>query len=108
MDVNRAFSRSLNFLSKPFSWVALLLTGHYLTDTVTALKLFRSEVIKDLDLRTSGFELDHEITSKLLAQGHRIEEVPIQYFPRSKAEGKKIGLRDWFTAVETFFKYRNG
>ena len=90
------------------SFVALFFTGHYLSDTVTALKLFRRDVIQGLDLHTSGFELDHEISSKILSRGYRIVEVPIRYFPRSKAEGKKIGLRDWFKACRTFAKYRKG
>ncbi|HJU65126.1 MAG TPA: glycosyltransferase family 2 protein [Gemmatimonadaceae bacterium] len=90
------------------SLAALVCTGHYLTDTVTALKLFRREVIKPLTLETSGFELDHEISSKVLARGHAIREVPIAYFPRSKAEGKKIGMKDWFRAIKTFLRYRKG
>src|SRR5262249_6379482 len=77
------------------SLVALVYTGHYLTDTVTALKLFPRKLLASLNLVTTGFELDHEITAKVLARGHRIVEVPIQYFPRTRAEGKKIGLRDW-------------
>ena len=92
---------------RSLSFVALLCTGTYLTDTVTALKLFRRNVIKSLSLQTTGFELDHEISSKILAEGHVIKEVPISYFPRSKADGKKIGLRDWFVALRTFHKYRN-
>lgn len=87
------------------SFIALFYTGHYLTDTVTALKLFKRDIIKSLELETTGFELDHEITSKILARGYRIKEVPISYFPRSKKEGKKIGLKDWFTAWNTFSKY---
>lgn len=83
-------------------------TGRYLTDTVTALKLFRREAIRSVTLETSGFELDHEITAKMSAQGRRIVEVPIAYFPRSKAEGKKIGARDWFIAVATFRRFRRG
>lgn len=90
------------------SLVALLFTGCYLTDTVTASKLFHASMVKALDLHSSGFELDHEITAKLLARGQRICEVPIHYAPRSRAEGKKIGLRDWFVAVRTFYRYRRG
>lgn len=90
------------------SFIGLIFTGHYLTDTVTALKLFKREIIKPIDFNTSGFELDHEITSRLLARGHQIKEAPIKYFPRSKEEGKKIGLRDWFIALRTFYKYRTG
>lgn len=90
------------------SFAGLVFTGHYLSDTVTALKLFRREVIEPLDLQTSGFELDHEISAKILARGCVIKEVPISYFPRSKGEGKKIGLRDWFKAIRTFCRYRRG
>jgi glycosyltransferase involved in cell wall biosynthesis len=88
-----------------FAWA---FTGQYLTDTVTALKLFPREELVALDLRTSGFELDHEITAKMVARGRRIVEVPIKYFPRSRAEGKKIGMKDWFRGVRTFWRYRKG
>lgn len=90
------------------SFASLICTGNYLSDTVTALKLFRRDIIQPLELRTSGFELDHEISAKVLAQGCRIKEVPISYFPRSKEEGKKIGARDWFIALKTFYRFRNG
>jgi len=90
------------------SFIALVCTGKYLTDTVTALKLFRREVIRPLELCTNGFELDHEISSKVLAGGHQIIETPISYFPRSKADGKKIGFKDWVRALRTFLRYRNG
>jgi len=88
--------------------VALACTGRYLTDTVTALKLFPRAALAALPLETSGFELDHEITARMLARGLRILEVPIAYFPRSRQEGKKIGLRDWFRGARTFFRYRRG
>ncbi len=90
---------------RSLSLVALAATGRYLSDTVTALKLFRRQVLDGLDLRTTGFELDHEITAKVLARGWRIAEVPIRYQPRSKAEGKKIGLRDWFVGTRTFLRF---
>lgn len=90
------------------SLVALATTGSYISDTVTALKLFRREVLAPLTLTTSGFELDHEITAKVLARGARIVEVPIRYYPRSRAEGKKIGYRDWFAALRTFWRFRAG
>lgn len=90
---------------RSLSLAALLFAGSYLTDTVTALKLFHRADIAGLPLETSGFELDHEITARLLARGRRIVEVPIAYMPRTRAEGKKIGLRDWFTGVRTFARY---
>lgn len=93
---------------RSLSVVCWLSTGSYLTDTVTALKLFPRALLTGLDLRTSGFELDHEITAKVLAKGLRIVEVPVRYYPRSREEGKKIGARDWFIGVRTYFRFRNG
>ena len=93
--------RSLSLIG----WAA---TGRYLTDTVTALKLFPRALLPSLNLETAGFETDHEITAKVLARGLRIAEVPVKYMPRSREEGKKIGARDWFVAVRTFWKYRRG
>jgi dolichol-phosphate mannosyltransferase len=93
---------------RSLSVVCRLCTGTYLTDTVTALKLFPRSVLAPLDLRTSGFELDHEITAKVLARGLTIVEVPVRYYPRSREEGKKIGWRDWVTGTRTFVRFRNG
>lgn len=93
---------------RSLSLIAWAFTGASLTDTVTAYKLFRRADIAALTLETSGFELDHELTSRMLARGKRIVEVPISYAPRSREEGKKIGPRDWFIAVRTFWRYRKG
>jgi glycosyltransferase involved in cell wall biosynthesis len=93
---------------RSLSLVGYLCTGTWLTDTVTALKLFPRELLPALQLETSGFELDHEITAKVLARGLRIVEVPVSYHPRSREEGKKIGPLDWFIGARTFFRFRNG
>jgi dolichol-phosphate mannosyltransferase len=87
---------------------ALIATGRYLTDSVTALKLLPRPLLNELHLETTGFELDHEITSKVLARGRSIIEVPIQYFPRSREQGKKIGAKDFFRGLRTFWRYRRG
>jgi hypothetical protein len=71
-------------------------------------KLFRRGVISPLTLETTGFELDHQISAKVLARGDAIKEVPIRCFRRSREEGKKIGARDWFRALKTLTRYRNG
>ena len=93
---------------RSLSIAGLICTGRYLSDTVTALKLFPRPLLDELDLQTTGFELDHEITSKVLARGWSIVEVPIQYFPRSREEGKKIGAKDWIRGLRTFWRYRRG
>lgn len=93
---------------RSLSLIALLFTKTWLTDTVTAYKLFHRDELAALPLETSGFELDHEITARMVARGARIVEVPIRYAPRTKAEGKKIGLKDWFIGFRTFWRYRHG
>jgi dolichol-phosphate mannosyltransferase len=93
---------------RSLSPAALVFTGRDLTDTVTALKLFHRDQLTGIALETSGFELDHEITAKMARRGARFVEVPIRYAPRTREEGKKIGMRDWFVAVRTFVRYRNG
>jgi glycosyltransferase involved in cell wall biosynthesis len=109
MDRGRYPNQSLTAYlgGRSLSLVAWLFTGRYLTDTVTALKLFRRAELAELPLETRGFELDHEITARMLARKRKILEVPIRYYPRSREEGKKIGMRDWFVGSRTFWKYRN-
>jgi dolichol-phosphate mannosyltransferase len=84
----------------------LLLYGRWISDTLTAYKLYPAKVLKAIKLETSGFETDHEITAKLIRAGFKIAEVPISYHPRSKAEGKKIKPRDGWIALWTLLKFR--
>jgi glycosyltransferase involved in cell wall biosynthesis len=83
-----------------------ILYGRLITDTLTAYKLYPTDVIRSFVVRTRGFETDHELTAKLIRAGVRIIEVPIRYDPRSVAEGKKIRARDGFIAVSTLLRYR--
>lgn len=77
-----------------------------LTDMETAYKAFRREVIKSLQLRCVGFDIEPEITAKLTMAGHRIVEVPVSYRPRTELEGKKIRWIDGIEAIYTLFKCR--
>jgi dolichol-phosphate mannosyltransferase len=88
------------------TWWALLIYGRWITDTLTAYKLYPAEAVKRMDIKTSGFETDHEITAKLIRSGYRIVEVPIAYEPRSIAEGKKIKPYDGLIALWTFVRFR--
>lgn len=83
-----------------------LLYGRWVTDTLTAYKLYPSETLKCFDIKTHGFETDHEITAKLIRSGIPIVEVPISYNPRSVEEGKKIKAKDGFIAVWTLLRFR--
>jgi dolichol-phosphate mannosyltransferase len=83
-----------------------LLYGRWISDTLTAYKLYPAKILKAMKLETSGFETDHEITAKLIRSGLKIVEVPISYHPRSEEEGKKIKPSDGFIAVWTLLKFR--
>ncbi|MFQ6098925.1 MAG: glycosyltransferase family 2 protein [Armatimonadota bacterium] len=89
------------------AWWTNLLYGSQLTDEATAYKVFRADVIHNLDLRCIGFEFCPEVTAKVLRSGYRIEEVPVGYHPRSQTKGKKVSyLRDGLKAVWTLLRYR--
>jgi glycosyltransferase involved in cell wall biosynthesis len=72
------------------TWVTNILYLTRLTDILTCYKVMRADVARSLDLRCDGFDLDAEITCRLLRDGHRIVEVPVTYSPRSVDEGKKL------------------
>ena len=77
-----------------------------LSDVETCYKVFRADLIKSIPLRSNRFEIEPEITAKVLKRGYRIYEVPISYSGREYHEGKKIGLKDAFEAVWALLKYR--
>ena len=79
----------------------------YLSDIETGYKVMPLEVARSLDLRARGFELEPEITAKLLRLGHRIFEVPVTYTARSREEGKKLTAMDGVKAVLTLLRYRS-
>ena len=81
------------------TWVTNILFGSYLTDSYTCYKLIPNDLIRDLDITANGFELEAELTAKILLAGKKIKEVPIDYSPRSKKAGKKITWMDWFRGV---------
>lgn len=72
------------------TWVANILYMKRLTDILTCYKVMRTAVARSLDLRCNGFDLDAEITCRLLRDGHGIVEIPVTYEPRSVDEGKKL------------------
>jgi glycosyltransferase involved in cell wall biosynthesis len=78
----------------------------YLSDMETGYKVLPREVALSLDLQARGFELEAEVTAKLLRSGYRIYEVPISYAARSRAEGKKLTAMDGVRAVRALARYR--
>ena len=77
-----------------------------LTDMETCYKLFRTDVIKNLRIESNRFNVEPEITAKLLRMGIVIHEVPIAYSGRNISEGKKIGWKDFVSAIWTLVRCR--
>ena len=77
-----------------------------LTDMETCYKAIRTSLLKEITLRSNRFDIEPEITAKVLKRGARLYEVPIKYAGRTYGEGKKIGWRDGLQAIWTLLKYR--
>lgn len=91
-----------NFLT----FLSNLFTNLNLTDMETCYKLFRSEVVKSLDLKEQRFGFEPEVTAKVSRYPKvRIYEVGISYYGRTYEEGKKIGWRDGVRAIWCILKY---
>lgn len=88
------------------SWLTNILYSCYITDEPTCYKMFKSEVLKSLDLKCKGFEFCPEVTAKVCRRGIKILEIPISYKPRSIEQGKKIRWIDGLIAIWTILKYR--
>jgi glycosyltransferase involved in cell wall biosynthesis len=88
------------------SLVTNVLYNSTLSDMETCYKLFDRELLQTVNLKSNKFEIEAEVTAKLLKRKVRIYEVPISYAGREFDEGKKITWRDGFTALWTLLKYR--
>ncbi|MBI4100881.1 glycosyltransferase family 2 protein [Candidatus Microgenomates bacterium] len=84
-----------------------ILTGLNLTDMETCYKMFRGDLIREIakDLKAKRFGFEPEITARVAKRKVRVYEVGIAYYGRSKAEGKKIGLRDGLRAVYEIIRF---
>ena len=88
------------------SLVTNILYNTTLSDMETCYKLLERSLVDRLDLRADRFDIEPEITAKVLKLGVRIYEVPISYTGREFEEGKKITWKDGFAALWTLVKYR--
>ena len=85
-----------------------LLYGSAITDMETCYKIMRADIAHSLKLDASRFEIEPQITARLLRGGHHIHELPVHFVPRSKAEGKKIKWRDGVRALQVLLLERFG
>jgi glycosyltransferase involved in cell wall biosynthesis len=86
--------------------VTNLLFGSSLTDMETCFKVMRTDVARSLGLAAERFEIEPEITARLLQQGHRIHELPVRFEARTRTQGKKIGWRDGVQAMRVLVAER--
>jgi glycosyltransferase involved in cell wall biosynthesis len=86
--------------------VTNVLFGASITDMETCYKIMRTEVARSLALDANRFDIEPQVTARLLRAGHRIHELPVKFDPRSRAQGKKIGWRDGVRALEVLVRER--
>ncbi|SCY46757.1 Glycosyltransferase involved in cell wall bisynthesis [Lachnospiraceae bacterium XPB1003] len=96
---NQIANKTLTALSNMF-------THQKLTDMETCYKAFKREIIQSVDIKENRFGFEPEITAKVSRKGIKIKEVPINYYPRTNEEGKKIGVKDGIRAIYCIWKYR--
>jgi len=94
------------YANKLLSFLTSIIYFKRITDIETCYKIIKTDIFKELRIESKGFDLDPEITSKLLKKGYNIKEIPISYFPRTRKEGKKIKLKDGIIAVYTLIKWK--
>ncbi len=92
--------------NRSLTWLTNVLFGGNLTDMETCYKIMAAPVARSLELESNRFDIEPEITAKLLRQRCRIVERPVVFDPRNRASGKKIGWRDGVHAIAVLLKYR--
>jgi len=101
------YSRFSFYIGGKFvTFLTNLLYNTKLTDEPTCYKVFRSSIIKKINIKENNFEWEPEVTAKIAKKGIKIAEVPISYNPRTIKEGKKIKWRDGLRALWILIKYR--
>jgi len=104
--VTRAFKIWHLFGNKFLSLITNILYNATLTDMETCYKVFRADIFKNVKIRCDRFDFEPEITAKVLKQGVRLYELPISYYGRDYAEGKKITWKDGIWAVMALVRFR--
>ncbi|MEK6921204.1 MAG: glycosyltransferase family 2 protein, partial [Nanoarchaeota archaeon] len=83
-----------------------LLYSSNLEDMETCYKVVKKDVLQGIELKSVRFEIEPELTAKILKKGVAIHEVPITFLPRGFHEGKKINWKDGVVALWTLIKYK--
>ena len=92
--------------NKFLTFVTDILYNTTLSDMETCYKMWKTEIIKSIDIKSNKFNFEPEVTAKVLKKRIRIYEVPISYAGREYEEGKKISWKDGISALWCLIKYR--
>jgi glycosyltransferase involved in cell wall biosynthesis len=92
--------------NRMLTMITNMLNDVNITDMETCYKAVRADILKQIPLKSKRFGIEPELTTRLAQWNIRLYEVPVSYHGRSVAEGKKIGLKDAFSALWCLFKYR--
>jgi glycosyltransferase involved in cell wall biosynthesis len=96
----RQVHRTFHYVVNRFlTLLSNLASGLFLSDMETCYKFFKAEVIKGIALESLRFGFEPEVTAKIARLDLRVMELPISYFPRNYAQGKKITWRDGIAAI---------
>src|SRR5215475_1515244 len=92
--------------NKALTFLTNFLFNCWISDMETCYKVMRTDIMRDLRLRSNDFRLEPEIAAKVLKRGQRIYEVPVSYLGRTYEEGKKMKPIQGFYAILTLLRYR--
>jgi len=99
-----SFLKSSYFANRFLTFLTNVLFGSHISDMETCYKVIKTELLRDLHLISSRFEIEPEITCKILKRKEKIVEIPISYTGRKK--GKKIGVKDGIQAIWSLVKWK--
>ena len=112
--MGRGFRRDIGLFNAVFgfignnviTWTTNILYFTNLDEYEGCYKVFRSELLKSIEIKTNDFDFDNELMCKILKGRHKVIDVPIHYYPRSYGEGKHINWKHGFKILWTIIKYR--
>jgi len=92
--------------NKIISLFSNIINQRWVNDMASCYKAIPASIFRDLQLRSSGFGLEAEITAKVFRKGYSVKEIPISYARRTSVEGKKLRLKDGFVSAAACLRYR--
>jgi hypothetical protein len=84
----------------------LFLYNRYVSDVLSSVKGYDAHLLKSLDLRSDGLDLEAEIVAKLSRRREYIMELPVEYHPRTRDEGKKTRPSDGFKVLRALLRFK--